>query len=64
MIAARSRNSLPPSRGSTNEFEGLLKEVAELLQSPTKASRRAAAQKLERIAAIATTLAFTIHTAH
>ena len=27
VIAARSRNSLPPSRGSTNEFEGLLKEV-------------------------------------
>lgn len=49
---------------SLRQIEGLLKEVAELLQSPTKASRRAAAQKLERIAAIATTLAFTIHTAH
>ena len=49
---------------SLRQIESLLKEVAELLQSPTKASRRAAAQKLERIAAIATTLAFTIHTAH
>ena len=49
---------------SMRQMEGLMKEIAELLQSPSKASRRAAAQKLERIVAIASTLAFTIHCAH
>ncbi len=43
-------------------LEGLIRDVEEHLKSPTKANRRAAALKLERIAAIASTLAFTVHT--
>lgn len=43
-------------------LEGLLRDVAEHLGSPTKANRRSAALKLERIVAIASTLAATIHT--
>jgi len=48
---------------SLTVLDGLMREVAELLRSPTRASRRAAALKLERIAAIAATLAFTVHRA-
>lgn len=46
---------------SLHEMQGLLDAVAAHLKDPTKASRRAAAIKLERIVAIASTLAFTIH---
>jgi hypothetical protein len=35
--------------------------VAELLKAATPASRRAAARKLEQVAVIASTLAFTVH---
>lgn len=45
-------------------IEELLRDVAERLVQPTKADRRAAALKLERIVAIASTLAATIHTPH
>ena len=48
---------------SMKQIEGLLEAVAEHLKSPSKANRRAAALKLERIVAIASTMAFTIRTA-
>ena len=47
---------------SLRQIEELLQHVAEHLKSGTKAERRAAVQKLERISAIATTLAFTLQT--
>ena len=40
----------------------LLRDVATALSNPTKAERRVAARKLDRIVAIASTLAATIHT--
>ncbi len=49
---------------SLKQIETLLHEVAEHLKSPSKADRRVAAQKLERIVAIASTLAFTLQAAH
>ena len=48
---------------SLKQIEGLLHDVAEHLQAQTKADRRAAVQKLERIVAIASTLAFTLQAA-
>lgn len=46
---------------SLHLLDGLLRDVADHLAAPTRANRRAAALKLERIAAIASTLAATIH---
>lgn len=42
-------------------LHGLLKDVTETMNGASKADRRAAALKLERISAIASTLAATIH---
>ncbi|MGI9423574.1 MAG: hypothetical protein ACR2PA_10300 [Hyphomicrobiaceae bacterium] len=42
------------------QIQTLLAEVSEQLKSPAKAERAAAAKKLHRIAALATTLAFTL----
>lgn len=42
-------------------LNGLLRDVAEQMNGPSRADRRSAALKLERIAAIASTLAATIH---
>ena len=42
------------------EMQRLLGEIAELLKSGSKPDRRKAATKLQEIAAIATTLGFTI----
>ena len=42
------------------EIQDLLKAVAEHLKADTKADKRKAIGKLERIAAVASTLAFTI----
>ena len=44
-----------------HQMEGLLHDVAEHLKVPSKANRRAAARKLERIASLASTLAATVH---
>lgn len=44
------------------QLDGLLRDVGEHMTQPSKANRRAAALKLERIVAIASTLAATIHT--
>ncbi len=41
-------------------IQRLLREVAEHLKAATKADRRAAVAKLQRIASISQTLAFTI----
>ena len=46
------------------QLNGLLRDVGEHLSQPSKSQRRAAAGKLERIVAIASTLAATIHTPH
>lgn len=43
-----------------SEMQQLLQEIAEHLKSGTKPERRMATVKLRRIAAIATTLGFTI----
>lgn len=43
-------------------LQGLLHDVAERLEHPSKADRRAAALKLDRVVAIASTLSATIHT--
>ena len=43
-----------------SEIQVLLAEVSEQLKSPVKAERAAAVKKLHRIAALATTLAFTL----
>ncbi len=50
-------------KDSLGQIEELLADVATHLKAPTKAARRAAALKLERIVAIASTLAATVHTA-
>lgn len=42
------------------KIQTLLQEVGEHLTSPAKADRLAAAKKLHQIAALATTLAFTV----
>ena len=42
------------------ELQQLLSEVAQLVKSGSKADKRRAADKLQRLAAIATTLGFTI----
>lgn len=42
-------------------LQGLLEDVAEQLAQPSRADRRAASLKLQRISAIASTLAATIH---
>ncbi len=42
-------------------IQQLLKDVSEQLSQPSRADRRSASLKLERIAAIASTLAATIH---
>jgi hypothetical protein len=42
------------------QMEALLHDVVKLLDVPSKASRRAAARKLERITVIASTLAATV----
>jgi hypothetical protein len=42
------------------QINALLHEVVELLRIPDKASRRAAARKLDRIAVLASTLAATL----
>ncbi|MEQ1651105.1 MAG: hypothetical protein ABL897_01305 [Hyphomicrobium sp.] len=47
---------------SLGQLEALLTDVAEHLKAPNKAARRAAALKLDRIVAIASTLAATVHT--
>ncbi|MGE0700195.1 MAG: hypothetical protein AB7O57_13950 [Hyphomicrobiaceae bacterium] len=46
---------------SLNLLDSLLRDISELLRSPSRANQRAAALKLERVAAIASTLAFTVH---
>lgn len=46
---------------SLGQIEALLADVTTHLQAPTKAARRAAALKLDRIVAIASTLAATVH---
>lgn len=48
---------------SLEHLKSLLQQVAELMQSPTRAHRREAAAKLTSVAAIASTLAFTLHKA-
>lgn len=48
-------------RESLQLMQGLLEDVAEQLSRPSRADRRSASLKLQRIAAIATTLAATIH---
>lgn len=45
---------------SAAELRKLVQDVQEHLKSPTKADRRAAVVKLERIAALAATLALTL----
>ena len=47
---------------SLGQLEELLADVTTHLQAPTRAARRAAALKLDRIVAIASTLAATVHT--
>lgn len=42
------------------EMQRLLSEIAELVKSGTRPDKRKAASKLQEIAAIATTLGFTI----
>jgi hypothetical protein len=42
------------------EIQRLLSEIADLLKSGTAANKRKAASKLQQMAAIATTLGFTI----
>ena len=49
---------------SLAQLDGLLQEVLELLKSPERRDRRAAAIKLERIVSIASTLALTLRTTH
>jgi len=51
-------------RDSISLMSELLHHVSQHLVQPSKADRRAAALKLERIVAIASTLAATIHSAH
>lgn len=46
------------------EIQRLLSETAALLKTGTKADKRKAASKLQEIAAIATTLGFTIQLRH
>lgn len=46
---------------SLGQIEDLLADVTTHLKAPTKAARRAAALKLERIVAIASTLAATVN---
>jgi len=48
-------------RDSLHLISELLRDVSERMSQPSKADRRAAALKLERIVAIASTLAATIH---
>jgi hypothetical protein len=48
---------------SLSEIQQLLREVAEHLQSPSQTDKNAAAAKLHRVAAIASTMAFTIKAA-
>lgn len=48
---------------SLGQLEELLAAVTEDMKAPTKSARRSAALKLERIVAIASTLAATVHTA-
>ncbi|MFM9940429.1 MAG: hypothetical protein ACKVP7_13145 [Hyphomicrobiaceae bacterium] len=45
-----------------HRLDDLLRDISEHLADPSRANRRAAALKLERIVAIASTLAATIHT--
>jgi hypothetical protein len=45
---------------SITMLDNLLRDVVEHLKAGTKPDRRAAVLKLERLAAVATTLAFTI----
>jgi hypothetical protein len=42
------------------QLDGLLRDIVDHLKAGTKPDRRAAALKLDRLAAVATTLAFTI----
>jgi hypothetical protein len=48
--------------GDLAEIQQLLKEVAEHLKAGTKTDKRKAIVKLERIAAVATTLSLTLQT--
>ena len=45
---------------SISEIQGLLQEIADHLKSGTKTDTRKAVTKLQRISAVASTLAFTI----
>ena len=45
---------------SISQIQGLLKEIADHLKCDTKTDTRKAVAKLERIAAVASTLSFTI----
>ena len=49
--------------GSISEIQRLLQEIADHLNSDTKTDTRKAVDKLERIAALASTLALTIRAA-
>lgn len=49
--------------GSISEIQQLLQEIADHLNSGTKTDTRKAVTKLERIAALASTLALTIRAA-
>jgi hypothetical protein len=51
------------SQKPIRSMEQLLLEIDELLKSTTRTSRRVAAAKLSRVAAIASTLAITIYSA-
>ncbi len=46
---------------SLHMLDDLLRDVSQHLADPSRANRRAAALKLERIVAIASTLAATVH---
>ncbi len=49
---------------SFKTIQSLLREIAEHLNAGTKGDRAAAAAKLHRVAAIASTLAFTVSPKH
>ena len=57
VMTALERHSM---NESIAQLDGLLRDVVDHLKAGTKPDRRAAVLKLDRLAAVATTLAFTI----